>query len=113
MYSFASNGMERTLEPRLKNLMKELGDTINTSLSESEQIAEVITRIKQQGYDVFLVLEATIGFNKREAEEAERPSMSEDGHDPELDISPQDVRFLRSLRICLDEPPADIRHRTQ
>ena len=39
--------------------MKELGEAINSSLSDSDEIAEVISRIKAGGYDVFLVLEAT------------------------------------------------------
>ena len=43
-------------------MMKELGEAINNSLSDSDQIAEVISRIKAGGYDVFLVLEATIGL---------------------------------------------------
>ena len=51
------------MNPRLKHLMKELGEAINVSLSESEQIAQVIARIKDEGFDVFLVLEATVGFN--------------------------------------------------
>jgi len=38
--------------------MKELGEAINESLSDSEQIAEVVSRIKEGGYDIFLVLEA-------------------------------------------------------
>lgn len=58
------------VNPRLKQLMKELGEAINESLSESEQIAEVIAKIKAGGYDVFLVLEATIGFNKRDEQPA-------------------------------------------
>src|SRR5437762_1146743 len=48
--------------------MKELGEAINGSLSESEQIAQVIAKIKEQGYDIFLVLEATIGFNRKNEE---------------------------------------------
>src|SRR5579864_6590674 len=48
--------------------MKELGEAINNSLSESDQIAHVITRIKEEGFDIFLVLEATIGFNRRDEE---------------------------------------------
>ena len=58
------------VEQRLQKLMKELGQAINESISDSEQIAEVIAKIKSGGYDVFLVLEATIGFNKREEEES-------------------------------------------
>lgn len=46
--------------------MQELGNAINDSLSESDRIAEAIGEIKKAGYDVFLVLEATIGFNRRE-----------------------------------------------
>ena len=61
------------MNPRLKQLMKDLGEAINVSLSESEQIAQVIARIKDEGFDVFLVLEATIGFNKHD-EEAARPA---------------------------------------
>ncbi len=54
------------MEEKLKELMQELGNAINESLSDSERIAEAIGEIKRAGYDVFLVLEATIGFNKRE-----------------------------------------------
>ncbi len=58
------------LDDRLKQLMKELGGAINESLSESDRIANAISNIKTAGYDVFLVLEATIGFNKREIPES-------------------------------------------
>ena len=82
--------------------MQELGEAINESLSDSDQIAEVIAKIKSGGYDVFLVLEATIGFNRRD-EEGEQVSISPDGqHDAEFKVSPQDVKFLKSLRITLE-----------
>lgn len=93
------------MNPRLKKLMKELGDAINESLSESDQIAEVISKIKSDGYDVFLVLEATIGFNKRDEETvADKPALV-NAHkgDPEFRVSPQDVKFLKSLRISVDD----------
>ena len=54
------------MDERLKDLMQDLGNAINESLSDSDRIAEAIGEIKRAGYDVFLVLEATIGFNKRE-----------------------------------------------
>src|SRR5258708_27538139 len=53
------------VDQQLKHLMKELGDAINESLSDSDQIAEVVSRIKDGGYDIFLVLEATIGVSKQ------------------------------------------------
>ena len=55
--------------------MKELGDAINGSLSDSEQIAEVVARIKEGGYDIFLVLEATIGVSKQGERGADKTSL--------------------------------------
>jgi hypothetical protein len=85
--------------------MKELGEAINGSLSESEQIAQVIARIKDEGYDVFLVLEATIGFNRHD-EEAPAPELvgtrNKTG-EPQFSINAHDVRFLKSLRISIDD----------
>ena len=82
--------------------MQELGEAINESLSDSDQIADVIAKIKTGGYDVFLVLEATIGFNRRDDDSEPVTLSQEPEHDPELKISPQDVKFLKSLRITLD-----------
>jgi len=84
--------------------MKDLGEAINESLSESEQIADAISKIKASGYDVFLVLEATIGFNKREEESAGKPTLVNTRQgDPEFKVNAQDVKFLKSLRISLDD----------
>lgn len=95
------------MDDRLKHLMKQLGDAINESLSESEQIGEVISKIKQHGYDVFLVLEATIGFSRRD--EAEEPATEtvtaatrRAESDAQFKINAQDMKFLRSLRISLE-----------
>ncbi len=88
------------VEQRLQKLMQELGEAINESLSDSEQIAEVISKIKSGGYDVFLVLEATIGFNR--TDEADEEIEAEKSHDPELKVNAQDMKFLKSLRITLE-----------
>ncbi len=88
------------MNPKLQKLMRELGDAINESLSESEQIAEVISRIKASGYDVFLVLEATIGFNKQGEDEPETIVRKSD---ITFKATPQDMKFLKSLRISVDD----------
>jgi len=86
-------------------MIKELGDAINNSLSDSEQIAEVISRIKAGGYDVFVVLEATIGFNEaEEGEEQEKLATTTTRRSAgEFKVTPQDRKFLKSLRISLDD----------
>ncbi len=105
----APNERGRTVEERLKGLMQDLGHAINESLSDSERIAEAIGEIKRAGYDVFLVLEATIGFNKRE--EGDEPAGDEAGIGEPREIAAagrvrfttQDQRFLKALRIAVDE----------
>lgn len=96
----------------LKRLMQELGNAINDSLSESDRIAEAIGEIKRAGYDVFLVLEATIGFNRREAgaedddeeveatEEEPKRTFEATG---KIKFTSQDHRFLRALKIAVDD----------
>lgn len=95
------------MDTRLKKLMKDLGDAINGSLSESEQIAQAIAKIKEQGYDIFLVLEATIGFNRKTEEPAPAQQELVRAHtrngEPELTINANDVRFLKSLRITVED----------
>lgn len=105
------------MDDRLKELMQDLGNAINESLSDSDRIAEAIGEIKRAGYDVFLVLEATIGFNKRgEGEEEEddvpeiegefspnKPEPKVRGRGGRLSWTSQDQKFLRALKISLDE----------
>jgi hypothetical protein len=93
--------------------MQELGNAINDSLSESDRIAEAIGEIKRAGYDVFLVLEATIGFNRRDenAEDEEEDTPSEVSEEPKrtfeatgkIKFTSQDHRFLRALKIAVDD----------
>jgi hypothetical protein len=84
-------------------MMKELGDAINNSLSDSDQIAEVISRIKAGGYDVFVLLEATIGFNQHDEDESETTSVNSQHSSSAFEMTTQDVKFLKSLRISLDD----------
>lgn len=96
------------MNQRLKQLMKELGEAINESLSEAEPIAEVIGKIKGEGYDVFLVLEATVGFNRHDEEEEEEPKPElvrgrASNAAPDLRVNAQDLRFLKSLRITVED----------
>jgi hypothetical protein len=97
-----------SVDPQLKQLMKELGDAINESLSDSEQISEVVSRIKEGGYDIFLVLEATIGVSKQGDKSPDKTSLiTTMSSNPELKVSDQDLKFLKSLRIKIDEEHHD------
>ena len=103
---------EDFLDDRLKELMQELGNAINESLSDSDRIAAAIGEIKRAGFDVFLVLEATIGFNKREDSDSdELEEVAEMAPPPpsgrrkvgKIKLTSQDQKFLRALKISVDE----------
>src|ERR1700746_2748892 len=87
----------KQLEDRLRDLMQELGNAINESLSDSDRIAAAIGEIKRAGYDVFLVLEATIGFNKR----TEGDESDESEETVELESQPDTGRRRRVGKIQL------------
>jgi len=93
------------LDDNFKRLIKELGDAINESLSDSERIGDVMSRIRTAGYDLFLVLEVTIGFNKRgEVNLVHRQKLNAEARpDPDFRLTTQDTQFLRALKIVVDE----------
>jgi hypothetical protein len=92
--------------------MQELGNAINESLSDSDRIAGAIGEIKRAGFDVFLVLEATIGFNKREEsdDESDGEGFEQESDSPmqfesagKIRLTSQDQKFLRALKISVEE----------
>src|ERR1043165_7830052 len=93
---------ELQLDDNLKQLMKELCAAINDALSESEDISEAIQNVRNAGYDVFLVLEATIGFNRRKGDSEDTVNGLKSG-DMKLKVTAQDLKFLRSLKISVED----------
>ncbi len=90
------------MDDHLKELMQQLGNAINDSLGESDSIAEAIGEIKKEGYDVFLVLEATIGLNRND-EDTQDAVTAEPLVLSEVPFTQQDRAFLKALKITVDE----------
>src|SRR5438477_9413134 len=88
---------------RLRELIQQLGEAIHESVIESEQIAGVVQDIRQHGFDVLLMLEATIGLNELSTtkEPDGVPTLGEDG-EPTGSFTSHDLHFLRSLRISVE-----------
>ena len=90
---------------RLRELIQQLGEAIHESVIESEQIAGVVQDIRKHGFDVLLMLEATIGLNEVTAKENEA-AQSDEGTGAEAGkFTPNDLHFLRSLRIAVEGEP--------
>jgi hypothetical protein len=89
------------LEEKLKHLMEELGIAINDSLRESPSVAHALSEIREAGYDIFLILEATIGFQKQDGIHPAVQPEDQATHG-ELVLNAGDAEFLQSLKIRLD-----------
>jgi len=92
------------VDQQLKQLMKELGEAINESLSDSESIAEVVSRIKEGGLRHL----PRSRSNHRRQQTGRKHDDNTPGlrtlaqHQCRAQISDQDLKFLKSLRIKLD-----------
>lgn len=94
--------MNERLNQQVKDLIQKLGEAIHESVSDSDQIAGVVKEIREQGFDVLLMLEATIGLNEVEEEtEVEDGDEAADGP-----FTRHDLTFLKSLRITTEDHTA-------
>jgi len=88
-------------ETEIKLLMKHLGESINETLADAPKINERIQEIREAGYEVFLVIEAKIGFSRKGKGEGDFDASVSD--EPiRLQITHEDAKFLKSLRISAD-----------
>jgi hypothetical protein len=77
---------------QLKKYRKNLEMAINEVLIDSPELNKAIEKIREDGFDVVLMIEATIGFNRCVGESPE-----EDQED--LELTRQDRSFLKKFRI--------------
>ena len=78
-----------------KQIVHELGTAINSAVEKSSQVAEAIARLREAGYEMELTLRLEIAL--REQDEAES-----DGEDAALELTDEDRRTLRRMKIRID-----------
>lgn len=93
------------MNQKLRKLVQQLGEAIHESVSESPLIAGVVADIRRQGFEVMLMLEATIGLNEVEEQpvgalEALKPAEAAESGEQGT-FTAQDLHFLKSLRISI------------
>lgn len=91
------------MDDKIKQLLRELGTAINESISGSEDVNSHIQRIRDEGYDLYVVLDATIGLNKQDDETSPStalvPAPAIDVRDVQFRINVNDLALLRALGI--------------
>jgi hypothetical protein len=92
------------VDEKIKQLLRELGTAINEAISSSDEVNRHIQRIRDEGYDLYVVLDATIGLNKHDSEDDEAAAPSTElivKSDKEIQfrINVNDLALLRALGI--------------
>ena len=105
------------LSDHLRAMLKELGQAINESISGSGRVHDSIQKIRDEGYNLYMVLDAKVGVNKRERATRSRRAVAsvepEEGASTAAEraafrINLKDLRFLKSLGI---DPTRKVRNR--
>ena len=91
------------MDEKIKQLLRDLGTAINESISGSEDVNRHIQKIRDEGYDLYVVLDATIGLNKQDgSEEGEDTAVKQIAEPPkevQFRINVNDLALLRALGI--------------
>lgn len=89
------------MNDRIKQLLRELGTAINESISSSDEVHRHLQRIRDEGYDLYVVLDATIGLNKQgdDDEEPSPAALAVSDKDVQFRINVNDLGLLRALGI--------------
>ena len=93
------------MDDSLQDGLRRLGLAINDAVTGSAEVNAALDAIRARGTDVFLVLEATICI-RRGAETASDATDEPEEPTP-LEISADDLQFLRRLRISVDVEDED------
>jgi hypothetical protein len=104
------------LNDHLREMLKELGQAINESISGSGRVHDSIQRIRDEGYNLYMVLDAKVGVNRRDSLKGARRAVGEAVSDAVLAgnratfrINVKDLRFLKSVGI---DPTRKVRARS-
>ncbi len=102
------------LNDHLREMLKELGQAINESISGSGRVHDSIQRIRDEGYNLYMVLDAKVGVKRegrggsRGRSSAARETGSHSEERAAFRINVKDLRFLKSVGI---DPTRKVRNR--
>lgn len=92
-------------EDKLRRLVQNLEKSIEQAIASSPQVEECLGRIREEGYELSLVLQATLAFAPRgELNQEQVEEVAGIGSTlASFRMSSLDRKFLRSLKIAVDD----------
>jgi hypothetical protein len=92
------------MDDTMNRLAREMADAIAAAVATDAQVEACRERARAEGYELQVSIEANIGFASRDADAGQ--AASEPG--APLEMTANDRRFLRSLRIAPDETAEEV-----
>ena len=92
-------------DEKLRRVVQNLEKSIEQAIASSPQVEECLTRIRDEGYEISLVLQTTLAFapmGELDPKEVEEVAGFLNGSDAQFRMSMLDRKFLRSLKIAVD-----------
>lgn len=87
----------------LRELVDQLGQALVQALATDPASRELARKIQAEGFEVALMLEATVALHKRDSEDPESGAAAESDAEPSgSQWSEEDRAFLRTFKISLD-----------
>lgn len=93
-------------EEQKKQFAIMIADVIQQLLRESDELAELLTRAHQEGYEVFLSIFSGIVIKRQDEDPSERPDADEQNSSPlpeKFEFTDSDRVFLKSIGIQVPE----------
>jgi len=95
------------LDERTRDALRELGNALNEAVSSSARVHEILQRIREDGSEPYLVLDATVALEGREHRTRAAlpsirrggPARREESEGTTFKIDVKDLHFLRSVGI--------------
>jgi hypothetical protein len=91
------------MDSGVNQLARELTEAIASAVADDQRVSACRERAKAAGYDLRVSLEAVIGFAQRGANGKVEKTKKLAARST-FEMSANDRRFLKSLRISADEP---------
>ncbi len=99
------------IDERVRAHLRDLGTALNEAVSASAKVHEILAKVKAEGYEPYLVLDATVALDKRgRRSSASLPSIRRgspargEGEGGTFRINVKDLNLLRSLGIDPTRP---------
>jgi hypothetical protein len=92
------------MDAQMNQLARELTDAISSALSADERVEACRLKARAAGYEMRVALEAIVSFTGRDKSPGSQTSARKAGARAGFEMSANDRRFLKSLRISADEP---------